>query len=710
MSEDNPKLTIKPVYSELASPEESNKYTGKLQLARHQLETLAAYNDPDVDIIFNTAMTGDGKTLAAYLPALLNGRRVMAAYPTNELIRDQKRSLDAKLSLFSYRSDAIKEMNGGEITRLMEEENETVRADQVRRILGGSEILLTNPDLFHLLGSSNYGWNQRREFIARMQSNFDYFILDEFHVFGPPQVIAVMNIINTIMVERRVSSADHKRKFIFLSATPDQLMQNMLSRTGINYRLIKGKYSDVPQPNSRRILAGCDLYLTPTSRENNLEQWVRQHTTELLDFYKNYPGSKGAIIVNSVATARRLVNYLKPLFERQGLSVSENTGLTGKQTRSKSFGAALLVGTSTVDVGVDFQINLLIFEANSAADFLQRFGRLGRHESYEQDGQTVHFAPDSYRAYAMCPGFICEGFRREIEKAGLTTDEPLSRPWFSQEVVPAAFPDRQAFRLYAKRWGLAQAASIIVSLENPKFDKLDNYGEQRQATVEQMARSFDAQVNQLWGAVSWYRKQQADPKGQVLLDEVNSFRGTSLSCGVWDVTDKALKTYNLLFILANSRFEILTEEQFMTEVDRRGENRYDYRFQLLYLKVLEYLLEADNFSFSLGSCNLRQQAALLNHAEVLSGFKIANLARANVNEVNRVLKTQKLVCTITAEWSKPADLRTRLNLPGNFPVHALTDNASTGYCVTFGKQALLLDSLLYWRKNQSDPQAYFDFE
>ncbi len=47
----------------------------------------------DVDVIFNTAMTGDGKSLAGYLPAFQDGKSIIAMYPTNELIQDQYGSL-----------------------------------------------------------------------------------------------------------------------------------------------------------------------------------------------------------------------------------------------------------------------------------------------------------------------------------------------------------------------------------------------------------------------------------------------------------------------------------------------------------------------------------------------------------------------------------------------------------------------------------------
>jgi CRISPR-associated endonuclease/helicase Cas3 len=174
----NLRLQIKPVYSALADEAESASYTGALRLMQHQLETLKAYDDPSVEVIFNTAMTGDGKTLAAFLPAFLGNKNAMASYPTNELIRDQYRSLQPRLAQFKYQGK-LSEMHSNEITRLMAEKEEESRANLVRNLVDKAELLLTNPDLFHLLMSDQYGWFQRREFSQQLQANFNYFIFDE---------------------------------------------------------------------------------------------------------------------------------------------------------------------------------------------------------------------------------------------------------------------------------------------------------------------------------------------------------------------------------------------------------------------------------------------------------------------------------------------------------------------------------------------------
>src|SRR4029453_17418717 len=51
------------------------------------------------------------------------------------------------------------------------------------------------------------------------------------------------------------------------------------------------------------------------------EEWVETHRDDtLLRFFLTHkPAAKGAIIVNSVASAQRLIARLRPVFETQGL-------------------------------------------------------------------------------------------------------------------------------------------------------------------------------------------------------------------------------------------------------------------------------------------------------------------------------------------------------------------------------------------------------
>ena len=148
-------IKILPVYSRLSQSDPIAGVPEDLSLREHQVKTYNAIRDPDVDVVFNTAMTGDGKSLAAYLPALLDNRRVLAMYPTNELIRDQCEQIKSYCNLFS-RDITPECMFSERLYDLRAELELGSQASAIEFLAEGHEILLTNPDIFNLIANFKY--------------------------------------------------------------------------------------------------------------------------------------------------------------------------------------------------------------------------------------------------------------------------------------------------------------------------------------------------------------------------------------------------------------------------------------------------------------------------------------------------------------------------------------------------------------------------
>src|SRR5205085_2418120 len=126
------------------------------------------------------------------------------------------------------------------ITEAIEKYGTISRSSMILTWLKSHSYILSNPDLFHLMSSYNYGSNQdKREFAYQIPDIFDYFIFDEFHIFGPPQVISVMNILNY----QRIVQPRRKLKYVFLSATPTRMFRRLLENGGFRIQEVKGEYS-----------------------------------------------------------------------------------------------------------------------------------------------------------------------------------------------------------------------------------------------------------------------------------------------------------------------------------------------------------------------------------------------------------------------------------------------------------------------------------
>ncbi len=676
-------LHILPVYSEY----HSDKLIGGQRLLRHQVATLEAFNNPDVDVIINTAMTGDGKSLAGYLPAFEQKQPILAMYPTNELIRDQHSALEHYRKTLGLRQIQYDMMFGERITQLMVAHGEEKRLEEVKKLIKRNEILLTNPDLVHLIMSHQYGWDfMLKELPALTGAQFDYLLFDEFHTFGIPQAVSVVNMLGYLHANYR-DKPNERRKYLFLSATPTPLLQRLLARSGLRYRLIEGHYRSSEQGDSyRRILQGCEISLAATNQTRSTEQWIDDHLSQLLAFFQQHPKSKAAILVYSPATARRLVRRLREYFDPHGISVGENTGITSREERNASLNKDILVGTSTVDIGIDFHINYLIFEAFNAGSFLQRFGRLGRHNEFT-----------TYRAYGLVPDFILERLAQSLQGC-----DEIERTAFNA-AVREAYPAEQEFERYTQRWGIVQAAQVLEKLKS----------QQGRDANQEFYAALTQQYEQIYGTPDkpvmhktckkYWRLSKTSPE---VLKDLLSFRGQSpLDCGVWDMTTpqaregSSLLTYDLFFLLANTEFEVIEEEEFMREVRRRGLEEHDFRKKLLYLKISDYVPERLNLVLG-QHFTLSERPDALHQLMVWSDFFVREPPHLWLNKVNPRLKSLHLTCIVS--HLQPQELKRAYRLGGVFPVYRLQDDIGSDYSIVFGQEALLLETLLFFRKPAGD--------
>ncbi len=712
-------LKLGPLYSkiadhnELASLNTSALDANSYILRKHQAEVWKAYNDKDVDVIFDTALTGDGKTLSGVFPMLAKDHQSLLLYPTNELIKDQQKQVERYMQAFGF-SDPCQIMYSETITEEYEQRKQFNRASVALRWFKNRACILSNPDLFHLMGSYNYGNNHdKREFVYQIPENIHYIVFDEFHIFGVPQIISVLNILNY----QKVIAPHQRLKYIFLSATPTPLFKTLLENSDFRIKVIEGSYTAAPTAGytPEPIVQPVDLHFHSVG-DRGAYGWAEEHLSELKAFFQNHPTAKGVFIVNSVATAKRLVTYYQKELA-DCIKVGENTGLTGKEERNNSMNdpeVKLIIATSTIDVGVDFEINLLIFESTNAGTFIQRLGRLGRHK---------HTDWQEYRAYALLPdwtiGRIAERFtdgteidRVEFLKAVQNATETVVAGQEDQTVKPI-FPQEQDFRRYIACWGGLQVAQMIVNAEGWKVGKLGSnnsnkpdFSESAQRLRQQYNKVYKHSKNPDWigTQVKRYYKMAKDEDEKLILDELTPFRGRSpLDCGIYDETDDHFKRYNLFFLLANTEFDPMAEAEFRQMVEARGEpfRKYQSHELKLYVRLHKYTEERENFHLT-STCKFEKN---LNRIGIYDNFEIGDnrrLAYQLSNETNERLADLSLVSLVVAEHPKEFKKLHRLNML--FPIHQVKgeDNRSKPYSIIFGLSALLAHSLVFWKATKSD--------
>jgi CRISPR-associated endonuclease/helicase Cas3 len=712
-------ITLKPVYSCPATELLKDvKLPQEWALSWHQVATLEALRDSNVDVVINTAMTGDGKSLAGQLEVLQGECSAISLYPTNELARDQEIQIRYYIKQFQpWNNPRVVRLSGAELEVYAENEGLRKGAAIATRT-SQSEVLLTNPDIFHYLHRGAYliPEDSPDKLWGRIDKDFDLFIFDEFHVFSAPQIASV---INTMLL---ISCTNRRKKFLFLSATPEPQLIQRLEKAGFCCKVInpieqnKYQFPDTLEQqkqleidNWRQVARTMQLQFIPLeSTSKASETWLRHNTDLILKQFQQHLGSKGAIILNSIAAVKRLTPFFQELLQPYGLTVSENTGLSGKGERERSLSADLVLGTSTIDVGVDFKINFLIFESADAGNFIQRLGRLGRHDGYERNGQQIRF--DSFIAYALVSNFLVE---RLFEGESAPLKEGIyDRPFFQNTIIDK-YRKINDFQGYYRRWGAVQSLYLGRKLADRTIQQ--QYAGSLEVFKKTCEQVFETTFNRVAGQVSSWAKdwqQLSGKKGNPIYEDALSFRGSSpLQCGLYDLTEvnevDRFKTYDLPGILGNLEIEMMTEVAFMRSLqetkERTGQPIPKGRFAhcLAFMKLRSYREERLNWKFAYPGD--LQPIADAWKVQVLTGIEIWQPDNRWAGEINKRLRKESLVSYVVR---RPAsEVRQQLRLPMHFQIYPISDqysfhDATAPYAIAFGQSALLLDTLAYQFKSE----------
>ena len=175
-------------------------------------------------------------------------------------------------------------------------------------------------------------------------------------------------------------------QIIFSSATPIKI-DSIIHE---NYQPIIAE----PSEDGDVVKHLMDLNIESTKRILSSEEIPK--IKNLVSFYleknKESPQNvKVLLILNSVITCAKIIEALEKEYPDQVTAIH---GLVPPSSRPRSMleFKPIVVGTSAIEIGIDFDTSSLIFEAHDSASFLQRIGRGARHNSCD----TIAFIPALY--------------------------------------------------------------------------------------------------------------------------------------------------------------------------------------------------------------------------------------------------------------------------------------------------------------------------
>ena len=357
---------------------------------QHQVDVFE--QSKNADIILDLAPTGTGKTNAG-LTVLKHQPNKSAVYiaPTNALIEQQTEAAkkfvsDANLphviksasakDIKSWSNDKVGSRSGEKLYNVLRNPA-TVFPD-----VGANTpiILVTNPDIFYYATFFAYNNLDRGNIASGFYTKFSTVIFDEFHLYDAKQLVGMLFYLAYSQVFRFFQDG---RKVVLLTATPEpacELALQNFKQAGVKIARIDGEAGNTNLLPSQ---TAVNLELRP--KPDSKEEWLAELAAEVIQRFRERPDENGAVILDSLDN----INRLSTLLRQQGLGddIGRITGPAPKKDRQRAMQCQIILATSTVDVGFNFErhpepkrqnLDWLIFSARDRAAFWQRIGRVGR--------------------------------------------------------------------------------------------------------------------------------------------------------------------------------------------------------------------------------------------------------------------------------------------------------------------------------------------
>ncbi len=648
--------------------------------------------------LFLVTPTGSGKTLGSYAYAINHTIPTFGVYPTNELIRDQERALKPWLdpgdNYQLLRIDS-KQLDAWQATLDLKR-----HAPTLERLLNWEPTILTNPDiLFYTFFGLYRGPSGLSQRLFRLVGQYRFFVFDEFHLYNVKQMADVTYLLATL----QAINPHWGRIFIFASATPDSpVLPWLRQKLDLPVEVVQGQPSTAPA--ARNIAYPVRLTLLPA----NLQRWqggaaLAGYLPEIEAFLTQYPQARLVTILDSVAGAMTLAQTLRDRFPN--IPIGEVHGFTSDQEREAALRRPFTVGTSTIEVGIDFKDetgkDILIFEARTASQFMQRFGRLGRHaKSLPIPNWTV----------ALVPEYVYHFLAGKLD-----SDQQIGRKQLS-ELVQEAYQAPENFTRYlrshapaefhAARW---HAQSLFQADDRPH-----------------VAAGLDKAIDVLTGksarqAAGQYRRYDE----QKILAPLLTFRGAGFEAAILDERGSdpgfPARRYGLFFLLRRGVCSEIDEASYRQELEKLADRwPEDVARELRYASLIEPA--ADNLLGVYGFFRLTamreksrrvwfeipEDALAGRKAEVtvLSGLEIGIEPEVRLRRLNRHLRKKQIVAWFVNRH--PNAIRLGRALPPLFELYELRVRRPGGrlsdqpWAIAFNQNAFFIDSLGWWQEKRID--------
>jgi len=507
----------------------------------HQQAMRQLMCDGDRFVAVNDGPTGGGKTSSWLAPAFETQRDVISVYPTNALVADQYEAIQRKADEAVAHDVAVIAATSDRLYELRNEYDAVSHGAVLDRRLKEAKraneqcILLTNPDILVMLRRDLYR-NPVREY-----KNFEAIVVDEFHRAKRKEQNTLRYLLDEMQSEDE--SIVGLRQVAFLSATPDarqeQLFENAM--TAPYHRVTeededeRRAFTDPPGEDWRAAMPPVELDVRTAPTFGTADVLIKDDEAETLSFCCD---GRTVIMLDGVHEVARVYEWLDAELSRD---VERIDGFHGENKASKLERFDVLVSNSAVEVGIDFDVEQVLFAGHNRDSFLQRIGRLRSEAGWR-----------CARCYVP---------RATADLLAARNETTITRAELDG-LLAESYPTPRQPATFDVKYSAAEAFEHLATrLENAPTDDHDQI---KQSSLDRIRRHFGV------GPDTEFSLQDMERFSETLdwriLTALQWYRGDSVQAAVYDRTTDRLTTYNLFYLLRYGDVEFFDQPEFCRRI------------------------------------------------------------------------------------------------------------------------------------------------
>jgi CRISPR-associated endonuclease/helicase Cas3 len=669
----------------------------------HQIESDRLIKGCESLFLFNHSPTGSGKTISWLKPALDKKIKVIAVYPTNALVIDQKKQVDEFIrknkGLYNPQDYHIQAITSD---LLVKEKNlypgETgLRKGQllnrvIRKGRGRGLILLTNPDVLTLALKDAYYEHNIREAVRSL----DIIVVDEFHLASVKQSDMLLFMMHEMSDDKR----SRINKFVFLSATPNRQIVERAKKAGLNVVVFDDKSTPLSCSEGYPVLPKLKLIVRSGAIYRTYEL-IKEDLDYFVDLCKR-PISEGnraktVFILDGIYEVDEIFNVLKEALKDQDFKVERVDGLH-PATPDKLEKFDVLVSNSSVEVGIDFKVDRLVFSGYSKSKLLQRIGRL-RHKTENETCEAVCFVPNVL--YDHLKGLSAKANPGSLKLTRKELAEQLDK------LMESGLDLSSYSRVYSP-----MEAYLYLKSRIKGGTWRDYFGEEHQEKgmpesiqgAEWIRTLTILEKHFLDREIDGQMYEWLDEESESLQEGLLSYRGSRFQALMFDTSDSRLKLYDLMYILRRGKVEFMSSQRFALNLrEVYGEN-YDIEMKPRYESMKRFAAGFCWYRGTLGDETRKvlfkgegahYKKIMLNAADharkprIVDGFKVETEPNIpSLSYLNDTLTEYKIFARLIDQSG--SYLKAKFNLGDFFYLYSYSGMRS----VAFGHDALYIDCLI----------------